>query len=382
MSKGDALLILSIGDLVRAARKAEGLRQADLAELAALPTSHISDIERGATTPTIPTLRRLGQALNRPLEYFLQDSSRGPRSLGMVVQPTSIGGQAATYFASLVEAKTGGEVRLRLYHHSALGTALEQVEALIEGAVPMYVDELHTLESYAPWCGAVCLPFFFRDRAHYNRFLSSEYFRVHIQDILRETGIHLLNPVSNWECGSFEILFSRQPIFSPDDLVGCKIRSYPSPAAAALRRALGAEPVMVEWAQVCPAFQQGAIDAFLAPAAYFLATRFQQFARYATLVRYGYTLNLTVIFSENAHLKLPPDIQQALEEAVVEAGEFCTQLAHEQAERDLARLSGEFGVPVIVPDERTWRARFDQAIQQVCEGGLLPPGMYRQLQEL
>ena len=54
----------------------------------------------------------------------------------------------------------------------------------MEGAVSMYVDELHTLESCAPWCGAVCLPFFFHDRAHYNRFLGSAYFRQHISDKL------------------------------------------------------------------------------------------------------------------------------------------------------------------------------------------------------
>ena len=139
---------------------------------------------------------------------------------------------------------------------------------------------------------------------------------------------------------------------------------------------------MVEWVKVYQAFQQGVIDAFLAPAAYFLATGIQQLARCATLIRYGYTLNLTVFINENAHRKLPPDIQQALEEAVVEAGEFCTQLAQEQTERDLVGLSGEFGVPVITPDERSWRARFDRAIQQVCEGGLLPPKMYQHLQEL
>jgi len=381
MGKSDSASSQNIGDLVRAARKAAGLRQADLSELTSLPSSHLSEIERGTTTPTIPTLRRLGQALNRPLEYFLQDSNRGPRSLGMVIQPTSTGGQAATHFASLVEAKTSGEVRLHLYHYSALGSALDQVEALIEGGISMYIDELHTMEPYAPWCGAVCLPYFFRDRSHYHRFLETTYFREHIQEELLETGIHILDPISHWECGSFEILYSRQPIFHPDDLKGCKIRSYPSPVAAALRKALGAEPVVVEWAQVYQAFQQGDIDAFLVPAAYFLATGVQKLTSYATLVRYGYTLNLTVFINRNEHLKLPPDYQKALGEAMAEASEFCTQLSKELTEKDLARLTSEFGIPVIIPDENDWRNRFEQAIQKICDAGYLPPGIYRKLQE-
>lgn len=53
----------------------------------------------------------------------------------MVIHRTSIGGKAAGKFAELIEAKTSGDIKLRLYQYSALGTAQEQVEALIEGAI-------------------------------------------------------------------------------------------------------------------------------------------------------------------------------------------------------------------------------------------------------
>ena len=69
--------------------------------------------------------------------------------------------------------------------------------------------------------------------------------------------------MANWEGGSFEVLLSTDPIFVPEDLMGRKMRSYESEAGTALRQALGAEPVVVEWTQVPQAFEDGQIDTFL-----------------------------------------------------------------------------------------------------------------------
>jgi len=358
-----------------------GLRQSDLSDITGLPASHLSDIERKAITPTIPTLRKIGQALNRPLEYFFQDDDK-PQSLGMVIHKTSMGGQAAAKFAQLVEDKTSGDIKLRIYHCAALGTAREQVEALAEGAIHLYIDEPLCFERYAELCGPVFLPYFFRDREHYHRFLRSTIFQEHIYQKLLDNGIRLLNPASNWECGSFEVLFSIDPIFAPDDLVDRKFRSYASDAAVALRRALGAEPEVVEWERIYEAFKQGLVDTLLVPAAYFYSLQIHKLARYVTLLSDGYTLNLTVAISEREYRKLPPTVQQVLTEAIEEAGVYCTQLTNEQTVIDLKRLSEEHGLPVIHPDPEAWRASFAAAIRRICDEGLLACEMYEELQSL
>ena len=197
-----------IGQRVRVARKAMDLRQADLSKRAGIPASHVSDIERGALTPTIPTLRKIGDALGRPLVYFLQATEDEPRSVGMVINISSIGGQAAVRFAGLVEEKTDGEHKVRIYGHSILGTASEQIEGLAEGAIPIYIDELLAFECVAELCGPICLPYFFRDKDHYHAFLQSAIFEEHIYGKLLKKGIRLLKPVSNWGSGSFEMLLS------------------------------------------------------------------------------------------------------------------------------------------------------------------------------
>jgi len=372
----------AVGHSIRAARKALGLRQADLSALTGLPTSHLSDIERGAVLPTIPTLRRLSAALGRPIEYFLQQEPVRPRFMGMVIHRTTIGGQAAARFAQLVEAKTAGEIKLRIYYCAELGTQAEQLEALVEGPIHLYVDEPLCFERYAELCGPVFLPYFFADREQYHRFLQSSIAQEWIWQKLLDRGIRVLNPASNWECGSFEILFSTQPLFSPSDLAGRKFRAYPSRAAVGLRQALGAQAVVVEWSQVYHAFRSKQIDTFLVPAAYFLSTQVYEVARYATLLWSGYTLNLTIAISEREYSTLPPHVQKILVEAAREAGEYCTALAQERTATDLERLTQEFGVPVIHPDQQAWRAGFSAAIESICTEGLLPEQLYRQLKAL
>lgn len=382
MAKENSVESYEIGYRVRAARKSMGLRQSDLSDITGLPASHLSDIERGALIPTIPTLRKISQALNRPFEYFFQEDDDKPQSLGMVVHRTPTGGQAAARFAQLVEDKTGGDIRLRIYHYAAPVTTRDLVEGLAEGAVHIYVDEPLGFERYARLCGPVFLPYFFRDRGHYHRFLRSAIFEEHIYQKLLDNGIRLLNPASNWECGSFEVLFSTDPIFTPDDLVGRRFRSYASDTAIALRRALGAEPVVVEWERTYEAFEQGLLDTFLSPAAYFYSVQIYELARYATLLSYGYTLNLTVAISEREYHKLSPSVQRILTEATEETGAYCTQLTNEQTVIDLKRLSEEHGLPVIHPDPEAWRASFTRAIRQICDEGLLTREMYEELQSL
>jgi len=371
-----------IGLRIRNARRAMGLRQTDISEKTMLPASHVSDIERGMTIPTIPTLRKISDALDRPLEYFLQPKEEKPRSLGMVINISSIGGQAALKFAQIVEQKTDYEYKVRIYGHSILGTAREQVEGLAEGAIHLYIDELLAFECVAGLCGPICLPYFFRDRSHYLAFLQSNIFEERIYNELLRNGIRLLNPVSSWGSNSFELLLTTDAIFSPRDLVGRKFRSYNSPAAVKLRRALGAEPVVVEWAEAPQAFKNGEVDSFLVPMIYINALHPNEFARNATVLDCGYSLGLTVAVNDHAYCSMAPDLQSALLEAALEAGEFYKPLVEEQTALTLERLPAEFGLPVIHPDQNAWRGAFDVAIRKICNNGLLPDEIYHHIQDL
>jgi len=360
MAKNEISAELKIGEHIKLARKSMRLRQSDLAKMAGLPASHLSEIERGASIPTIPTLNKIGNALKRPLEYFFQPIDDHPQSLGMVFHENSIGGRAASKFVELIKEKSGNSINLQIYQRASLGSAQNQIKSLSQGGIHIFIDEPHSFEIYSKLCGPVFLPYFFNDRKHYYKFLGS----------------------SHWESGDFELLFSKDPVFTPKDLKGKRMRTYASDTAIALRKALGAEPVTVEWEDLYNSFEKGDIDILLCPSSYFSALKLHKVAKYATILRYGYTVNLNVAMSEKEYVKLRPSAQEALIEAVETTGVYCSEFANRQAEDNLESLSSQYGLPVIKPDNKLWRSAFKEAINTVCSKGFLDKKTFETIQGL
>ncbi|MCB9108611.1 MAG: TRAP transporter substrate-binding protein DctP [Anaerolineales bacterium] len=368
-----------IGLRIREARKSLNMRQADLSNVTEISVSHLSHIERGDMIPTIPTLRRISQALDRPVEYFLREP-QAPHALGMVMTRTLLGKTAVTEFARRVSEKTDGELTIQIYQHA---WAYEQVQGLADGSIHVFLDDLLSFETFSALCGIVGLPYFFHNRDHYQRFLQSKLFQDAIFQKLLDNGIRLLNPISNWEYGTYELLFATDPIFTPDDLAGRKFRSFSSPAAQALRLALGANPVQIPWSLGYEAFQQGEIDTFLAPIGSAPPLKLHEVAQYVTLINYGYTLNLMVAINENVYRHLSPRAQQALYETLEETGERFSQAVQEPIAHYLTQLSTDYHLPIIQPAPEIWRDRFDQAIQHIClEQKLLDQATFDQLKNL
>jgi quercetin dioxygenase-like cupin family protein/DNA-binding XRE family transcriptional regulator len=63
----------SLGHRIQARRKSAGLSLRDLAAKTALTASFISQVERGQTNPSIDSLRRIAEALQVSILYFLSD---------------------------------------------------------------------------------------------------------------------------------------------------------------------------------------------------------------------------------------------------------------------------------------------------------------------
>jgi len=61
-----------IGRRIRAVRRERGLTLRQVAAAAALSATHISEIERGHTTPTVGALLRVAQALGKEPHFFLE----------------------------------------------------------------------------------------------------------------------------------------------------------------------------------------------------------------------------------------------------------------------------------------------------------------------
>lgn len=76
-------------------------------------------------------------------------------------------------------------------------------------------------------------------------------------DAVEKKGVHVIGWAEN---GFRELTTNKGPITKPEDLKGMKIRVVGSPLFIETFRALGANPVNMNWAESITGFQQGIVD--------------------------------------------------------------------------------------------------------------------------
>ena len=62
-----------VGQRLKSVRKDQGMTLKQVAESSGMSPTHISEIERGKTSPTIGALRKIAKALGKETAYFVED---------------------------------------------------------------------------------------------------------------------------------------------------------------------------------------------------------------------------------------------------------------------------------------------------------------------
>jgi len=73
--------IVKFGQVVRKHRQIKGLSQEELADLAALHRTYISEIERGLKAVSLASLLRIAQALNVPAHMLMREAEQSAKNL-------------------------------------------------------------------------------------------------------------------------------------------------------------------------------------------------------------------------------------------------------------------------------------------------------------
>lgn len=162
---------------------------------------------------------------------------------------------AAEYFAQLVEQRTQGKIRIRLYCNGELGSENQVLEQVQFGGIDLARVSAITFAEPYPRIGVLLFPFLYDDAAHMWRVLDGpigEEFLIGA----RQAGVIGLS----WFDAGARSFYTRQPIGGLEDLKGLTIRVQESAFMSRLVELLGAEPVQIPYNDVYSALQTGKID--------------------------------------------------------------------------------------------------------------------------
>lgn len=159
-------------------------------------------------------------------------------------------------FADRVREKTGGEIDIAIFPDGQIGQEMHLLAQVRAGKLDFMKVSASAIERAASAYRVLNMPFVFRDRAHWQRVMTSS-----VGDsILASTESIGLVGLNFFEAGS-RSFYGRRPINHPDDLKGMKVRIQPSVTMRRMLTLFDAQPVEMNWDQVYTALKLGLVDA-------------------------------------------------------------------------------------------------------------------------
>ena len=178
--------------------------------------------------------------------------------LSLVIGPQTPWGQAAQKFADLVKERTGGKINIKCYFAGQLFAGMQTNEFLIlrQGVADFAVGSTINWSPTVKELNLFSLPFFFPDYKHLDAVKAGDPGKK-IFKIIDGLGVIGLG----WgENGYRELTNSKRPVRKPEDMDGLKIRVVGSPIFIDTFRAMGGNPVSINWSEALTALQQGTVD--------------------------------------------------------------------------------------------------------------------------
>jgi tripartite ATP-independent transporter DctP family solute receptor len=154
--------------------------------------------------------------------------------------------RAIVKMGELIEARTGGRHRIRVFHTRQLGEEKETIEQTRVGAIDINRTNVGPLASLVPVADVLALPFLFRSVDHLHRVLDGPIG----DEILASFERYGFVGLTFYDSGARSIYNSKLAIRSLADLKGLRIRVQQSALMVDLIRSLGAVPIELPYGQV------------------------------------------------------------------------------------------------------------------------------------
>ena len=280
-----------------------------------------------------------GQAADFKKEY----------KLTLNVGPTFYWGLGAAKFAELVKEKTNGQINVKPYYGSALlkGAQLKSPQMVAKGVIDCAYESTINSSTVIPEMNVFSLPFFINTFDNLDKIENGQAGQA-IFAAMEKIG---LKPLAWAENGFRQVTNSKLPIKKPEDLNGLRLRVVGSPIFIETFKALGADPVNMNWGDAQTAFQQGVVDGQENPVGVLIPVQIWQYHKYATF--WNYLVDPVIIYwNKKQWDAFPPDIQKAIKEAAEESARFEKALCRAGLDGDnsLNILKNEFKYDMEVPD--------------------------------
>ena len=262
-------------------------------------------------------------------------------------------------FEKTVEEKTGGEVQVEIYSGSQLGTDEDVLEQAIVGAGVGVITDPGRLSNYVYDIGVLQAPYIAESYEDALKLFDTQTY----QDLAKQVedcGFQILS--FNYFQGERE-LFTKNPVATPDDLKGQRIRSSGSKIVTKTLEAMGANTSVLAWSEAYQALQQQVIEGVEVHLSAAVGSSMQEVTKYLAFTGHQQLLTGLVI-SQAWFAGLSEENQQILKDASYEAGKSASESVIARNDEFLQTLV-DGGIEVVECDKEAFKAACEKVYDEM-----------------
>jgi tripartite ATP-independent transporter DctP family solute receptor len=253
----------------------------------------------------------------------------------------TVTGLYAEKFAEMVEELSGGELKIQVYHNSALGGDTELIESCQCGDIPFVVQNTAPEVSYMPRLCLFDAPCVFSNLDELHAVLDNEEFMEKINQIYAVGGFRLLGMADQ----NFRVMSANKEITQMSDFSGIKIRTMENSYHMAFWSAIGANPTPMAFSELFVGLEQHTVDAQENPYEVIVSNGFYEVQDYVIETNHLPHL-LALITNEDFYNDLPDDQKAIIDEAAQIAKDYAREQAVARADDRIATIE-ENGCQVV-----------------------------------
>jgi tripartite ATP-independent transporter DctP family solute receptor len=255
-------------------------------------------------------------------------------------------------FVELVEKKSAGKVKIKLFANAVLGSDRATLEAVQTGTLDMASCSSPNMASFAREYMVFDLPFVTYPEYQKNLYaaLDSGELGKRLDTVAENIG---LKTIMYSEYGYRKYVSASKPLNSIKDLKGLKVRTTDSPIEVAVAKALGMSPAPIAWGEVYTALQQGTVDAEGNNYEHLVNAKHIEVLKYAMDSNHNYSMHI-LMMNKQKFDELPDAVQSLLMECAREALNWQREITieHEaRAEKEMIKTG--INIHRLTPEQRT-----------------------------
>ena len=262
-------------------------------------------------------------------------------------------GQNWQDFASIIEEKSGGELKVQLFPSAQLFKDKEVPGAVGSGAVEAGSAFLGRFAGSVSAVDVVSIPFMFSDEAHIRASVAPGSAMRSALDgaILRETN----NRVLWWQAFGRNIYLNNgSAIVTPQDLQGKKVRTYGKVHGWTVE-ALGGAPTLMSGSKQFLAYQQGAVDVGMTGASAVKSRKLFEVMDHMTLT-FDSAIEFIAVINNDFYEGLSAEHQAIIDAAAQEVEQKLRDAIYQQEAEIVEEMKAEMTVVELTEAQRVaWR---------------------------